>query len=123
MDDTADLLEEMKTSRELTVRQYLFAAGLSCVYQQMKNSGRDESSDDAGKSMFAHLVSLIQPTCTNIWLDITSPGLVTQLNNKEDLTGKLEMAYTTFCKAYLSKSLPTAHIKALAVYDRSLSFN
>ena len=96
------ILEDMKNSEKLTVRQYFFAAGLGLSYKEMKGSSRTISSDDAAKTMFSHLVDLIKPTCTDIMLDITGPGSVNQLfdNDKDELTGKLELAYTSYRSAY-----------------------
>lgn len=95
-----EMLTELKDSSKLTVRQYLFAAGLGSSYQQMCGSNRTVSSDDAAKTMFAHLIDLIKPTCTDVMLDLTGPGSVSQLTKKEGLTGKLEMAYATYRSFY-----------------------
>lgn len=94
------LLEHLKRSSNISIRQYLFAAGLASSYKQMENSTRSLSSDDVAKTMFAHLIDLIKPTCTNIRLDITGPGPVSQLSIKKGLTGKLEMAYSSFTTSY-----------------------
>lgn len=95
--DIPEFLTSIRESNVLTVRQYLFVAGLCSSYQQMRiSTSRTVYSDDSAKSMFSHLIDLIKPTCTDVKLDITGPGSASQLKIKRGLTGKLELSYSSY---------------------------
>lgn len=100
--DLSGILEDMKASGEVTVRQYLFAVGLAASHEQMLKTTREVSHDEPAKTMFTHLVDLIKPTCTDVRLDLTGPGSIKQQNASDEytLTGKLEIAYSFYRASY-----------------------
>lgn len=123
--DPTTILNAMKASNKITVRQYLFAAGLAFSYKQMANTSRTLSSDDPAKTMFLHLIDLIKPTCTDIRIDLCGPGPISQQTKKERfiLTGKLELAYSTYRTAYNYSLVLVIEMKSLSgqVMDDSKS--